>query len=161
MPVARSTTPPTSRAARASRSSWSLAEAARAGSPSAAARPLGLRSSQLTASGRSVSQMTRRLTVWTRVEAKGVPAALALLRHLDAQTLPVEDWELVISTAPSALSAALEFAVSHRPNVRLVVGAEELVDPEGDWVLRLALDDRLEASALSRLVDIGGQSGGH
>src|SRR4051812_29634942 len=105
--------------------------------------------------------MTCRVTVWTEVDANGVPAAIALLRQLDGQTLPVQDWELVLCAAPSVPTAALQFAASHRPNVRITLGEVEAADPEGEWLLRLAPEDRLEPTALSRLVEIGGQSGGH
>ncbi|HET7802100.1 MAG TPA: hypothetical protein VFL38_16880, partial [Humibacillus xanthopallidus] len=65
--------------------------------------------------------MTRRITVWTPVTDDTVAPATALLRHLDAQTLPVQEWELVLAAAPGPLVSDLERVAAHRPNVRVVV----------------------------------------
>ena len=65
--------------------------------------------------------MTRRITVWTPVTYDTVAPATALLRHLDAQTLPVQEWELVLVAPPGPLVFDLERLAARRPNVRVVV----------------------------------------
>lgn len=104
--------------------------------------------------------MTRRITVWTPVTDENVASAIALLRHLDAQTLAVSAWELVLAAPTGTDVSALEVAASRRPNVRVLVGDTDQALADGDWVLDLAPDDRLEATALSRLVDLTSQAGG-
>ncbi|HET7801168.1 MAG TPA: hypothetical protein VFL38_12150, partial [Humibacillus xanthopallidus] len=88
---------------------------------------------------------------------------------LDAQTLPVQEWELVLAAAPGPLVSDLERVAAHRPNVRVVVqeageAPQDAADPmqaEGEWVLVLALDDRLERTALSQLAQLGSEAGDH
>ena len=104
--------------------------------------------------------MTRRLTVWTPVTAESATSAIALLRHLDGQTLAASEWELVLAAGAGTDVSALEVAASHRPNVRVLVGDADRTRATGDWVLDLAPEDRLEATALSRLVDLTSQAGG-
>jgi hypothetical protein len=105
--------------------------------------------------------MTRRLTVWTPVTDESAASAIALLRHLDAQTLAVSEWELVLAAGPGTDVAALQRVASHRPNVRVVVGEPDRASADGDWVLVLAPDDRLEPHALSRCADLVSEAGGH
>ena len=52
--------------------------------------------------------MTRRITVWTPVTDENVASAIALLRHLDAQTLRVGEWELVLAAPTGTDVSALE-----------------------------------------------------
>ncbi|GAA2162334.1 hypothetical protein FHX52_3570 [Humibacillus xanthopallidus] len=113
--------------------------------------------------------MTRRITVWTPVTDDTVAPATALLRHLDAQTLPVQEWELVLAAPPGPVVSDLERVAAHRPNVRVVVleadeapeGAADPMQAEGEWVLVLAPDDRLERTALSQLAQLGSEAGDH
>lgn len=113
--------------------------------------------------------MTRRITVWTPVTDDTVAPAATLLRHLDAQTLPVQEWELVLAAPPGPLVSDLEQLAARRPNVRVVVqeageaplGAADPMQAEGEWVLLLAPDDRLERTALSQLAQLGSEAGDH
>ncbi|TQM62268.1 hypothetical protein [Humibacillus xanthopallidus] len=115
--------------------------------------------------------MTRRITVWTPVADDTVASATALVHHLDAQTLPVQEWEVVLAASPGPHVADLERVAAHRPNVRVLVqdagevpadeGEADHARAEGEWVLVLAPDDRVEPAALSRLVQLGAEAGDH
>jgi hypothetical protein len=95
--------------------------------------------------------MLCRITVWTPVTDKDVAASTSLVRHLDSQTSAVSEWELVLATPGGGHVAALERMAARRPNVRVLVDDVDRAGAEGEWVLDLAADDRLEPTALSRL----------
>ncbi|WP_330474293.1 hypothetical protein [Terrabacter sp. C0L_2] len=103
--------------------------------------------------------MTCRITVWTPVTDEDARDSSALVRHLDSQTAPIERWELVLATSGGAHVPLLERLAARRPNVRVVVDGAEGTHAEGEWVLPLSPDDRLDRGALSSLLGLVSEAG--
>jgi hypothetical protein len=85
-----------------------------------------------------------------------------LVTSLDQQTLPTEDFEVVLNSLDGeAELTSLDALAAHRPNVKVVRTTDAVRDllsaTEGDFVLAVAQDETLFPSALARLYDFAEQ----
>ncbi len=87
------------------------------------------------------------------VDAVGASDPHDLLRSIDNSTLSSGRFELLLLVSDAADGSWRRFA-DRRPNVRLVpVGEPWIASAQGDYVLRLAAEQRLFPDALTRLVE--------
>lgn len=110
--------------------------------------------------------MPRRVTVVLRaVDGRHDDWLAPVVRALDAQTLPVAEFEvLVVAAAGSSAHARLTELAARRPNVQVLDAAGAAAAAHGTWLLDLGADVAacrpvLAPTALAVLADAGDRAG--